>query len=256
MKNRFMFFGRVITGGIFVYVIITQPREMIPVFLAFAALTGLLLVYYRIRSNSIEAAGRVLGFQPLSDEDFSRYPILTHDPPRTVRCAIRGKWKGRNVVVADMFQSAGRGGFMQTVLVMELPGRPLPKFAAIERWHAGFTSYVDLPRVPTPDNLKQFWFVCANDGLWPFGEKTQEWLNKFANRKGLLSGWFHYGWSCEGVDNCLYLYRLTKTVSPNKMTEWLDEAIQVACELGECIYSDVPAPVLTLDDSGIGFGIR
>jgi hypothetical protein len=204
-----------------------------------ALTAGILRYFEQRRIKAMKAAGTDLGLTPLSKgERFNFLPVeLIRKKGRGIGVGLKGNWRGHPILVFDLFHPAGKSVSIQTVLMTRFDHKNFPEFAAIERNANFYLPTVDLPPAQdAPDELKKHWLLYTRTSRWPFGAALNDWMKENRGRKSRFSS----GWSFEGTNNALYVYRRGNTVKPSLLSQWLDEALDEAREFASRAEAAAP----------------
>jgi hypothetical protein len=196
--------------------------------LVVAVILGLAFYYQKKRRQDLARAAAELGFQfeteetkvPLPNQDFENLPLFGR--ARNRENFLFGRRSTGAVFLADVRVGSGKSSYSQTVACFHLAERRLPAFdLSPEHWAhkiAQAFGYKDIDFESSPEFSKHYLLRGEDEDAVRrlFGADL---LNFFTGEKG---------WTVEGADNWLCIYRHARTVSAKDIRSFLEQAEAVA----------------------------
>jgi len=182
------------------------------------------------RRRTLAAAGPSQGFQPLppgNPPTIALLPILEHRS-HTWGQVFQGSRGGCEVLLFDYSYSVGKDGSDQTVVAVRSPTAAFPKFQlrsnrfwASTGWGAYRGNRVRFDEDPA---FNKSYLLTGPD---------EQALSGFFNPglRSFLVSMSDHGWTIEGYENWLALYRHGKKVRPNGLFDFAESAGQVAATI-------------------------
>jgi hypothetical protein len=179
------------------------------------------------RRRALAAAGPGQGFQPISPGNLpaiAPVPILEHKRHKWGQILL-GSRGGRDVLLFDYSYSVGKDGSDQTVVAFRSPAVAFPKFQLRSNrfWAStGWGQYLG--------NRVQFSEDRAfNEGYLLTGPDEPALAGFFRpDLRSFLVSMPDHGWTIEGYENWLVLYRHGKKARPTELFDFAQSAGQVA----------------------------